>query len=262
MQSPNCDPVTLRTVPRRVRASSRLVPSRRLARATAPARAIALNRSLVRSFLIVDCTCVPDCRCRGARLPILMQNKPAKPPRPVRPRSSFAEMSAGEQHSPMLFALLLACHIERSLVGWRAPRYYGSNACGQSTIINAVTKLRSRNVAHRFVGAASVAASGAQRDRSGDAARTIALNRSLVRSPLIADCPYVPDSRYRGARRPIQTQNKPPTPPRPVRGLNASNAARGRVGGDRPSGRRGTRAVAMALAHSRAHTSLFARRSR
>ena len=153
MQSPNCDPVTLRTVPRRVRASSRLVPSRRLARATAPARAIALNRienrSLVRSFLIVDCTCVPDCRCRGARRPILMQNKPAKPPRPVRPRSSFAEMSAGEQHSPMLFALLLACHIERSLVGWRAPRYYGSNTCGQSTIINEVTKLRSRNVAHR-----------------------------------------------------------------------------------------------------------------
>ena len=163
----------------------------------------------------------------------------------------------------MPFALLLeriAWHIERSLVGWRAPRYYGSNTCGQSTIINAVTKLRSRNVAHRFVGAASVAAS---RARSATApARTIALNRSLVRSPLIADCPYVPDSRYRGARRPIQTQNKPPTPPRPVRGLNASNAARGRVGGDRPSGRRGTRAVAMALAHSRAHTSLFARRSR
>ena len=90
MQSPNCDPVTLRTVPRRVRASS-LVPSRRLARATAPARAIALNRSLVRSFLIVDCTCVPDCRCRGAHRPILMQNKPPKPPRPVRPRSSFAD---------------------------------------------------------------------------------------------------------------------------------------------------------------------------
>ena len=146
--------VTHRPAARASVLSSRAVPSRRrLARATAPARAIALNRienrSLVRSFLIVDCTCVPDCRCRGARRPILMQNKPAKPPRPVRPRSSFAEMSAGEQHSPMLFALLLACHIERSLVGWRAPRYYGSNTCGQSTIINEVTKLRSRNVAHR-----------------------------------------------------------------------------------------------------------------
>ena len=75
----------------------------------------------------------------------------------------------------MPFALLLeriAWHIERSLVGWRAPRYYGSNTCGQSTIINAVTKLRSRNVAHRFVGAASVAASGAQRDRSGERYRS------------------------------------------------------------------------------------------
>ena len=80
----------------------------------------------------------------------------------------------------MPFALLLeriAWHIERSLVGWRAPRYYGSNTHGQSTIINAVTKLRSRYVTHRPAARASVlssravAASGA-RDRSGESYRS------------------------------------------------------------------------------------------
>ena len=95
----------------------------------------------------------------------------------------------------MPFALLLeriAWHIERSLVGWRAPRYYGSNTCGQSTIINAVTKLRSRYVTHRPAARASVlssravAASGA-RDRSGESYRSKSHRKSQF-GALIFNC--------------------------------------------------------------------------
>ena len=264
MQSPNGDPGTLRTVRFRRRCERRAVAASGAQRDRCPARTIALNRSLVRSFLIVDCPCVPDSRYRGARRPIQMQNKPPKPPRPVRPRSSFADargraaLTDAVRPAPrMSYRTQFGGLARATILRFKHVRTVYNYKCSHQTAIpERCAPLRTRPRVPRGWASRRPA-------RSATApARDIALNRSLVRSFLIVDCSYVPDSRYRGARRPIQTQNKPPTPPRPVRGLNASNAARGRVGGDRPSGRRGTRAVAMALAHSRAHTFPFACRSR